>query len=77
MHAFHVRVVGLGLVATVLHIRPVRAAEPSAADRDTSRSLYAQGMEALDKHDYASAERACGGAYALVKVSTAARASES
>jgi hypothetical protein len=72
MHAFHVRVVGLGLVATVLHIRPVRAAEPSAADRDTSRSLYAQGMEALDKHDYASAERACGGAYALVKVSTAA-----
>ncbi|MGO9838730.1 MAG: PEGA domain-containing protein [Polyangiaceae bacterium] len=50
----------------------MRAAEPSAADRDTSRSLYAQGMEALDKHDYATAERACGGAHALVKVTTAA-----
>ncbi len=59
-------------VAVALHATPARAAEPSAADRDTSRALYAQGMEALDAHDYVSAERACGGAHALVKVPTSA-----
>ncbi len=59
-------------VAAALLGSPALAADPSAADRDTSRSLYAQGMDALDKRDYAAAERACGGAYALVKVTTAA-----
>jgi hypothetical protein len=48
------------------------AGEPSAGDRETSRGLYGQGMQALDAHDYAAAERACGGAYALVKAPTAA-----
>jgi hypothetical protein len=60
------------MLVTAVAASSAIASEPSAADRDTSRSLYAQGMAALDAHDYAAAERACGGAYALVKVSTAA-----
>jgi hypothetical protein len=35
------------------------AAAPSAGDNETSRSLYAQGVQALDAHGYAAAERAC------------------
>lgn len=69
----HLGVQGLVVAATV-HVFAVtaHAAEPSAGDRETSRSLYGQGMQALDAHDYPSAERACGGAYALVKAPTAA-----
>jgi hypothetical protein len=66
---------GLRVFAFVLGVgvaRTARAAEPSAADRETSRALYAQGMQALDAHEYASAERACGGAHALVKAPTSA-----
>jgi hypothetical protein len=48
------------------------AAEPTAGDKETARSLGAQGMQALDSHDYAAAERACGGAYTLVKAPTVA-----
>jgi hypothetical protein len=48
------------------------AAEPSAADRETSRSLYAEGMRLLDAHDYTGAEHACGGAHALIKAPTSA-----
>ena len=44
------------------------AAEPSAADKETSRALYAQGMQALDAHDYVAAERACGGVFKVVNV---------
>jgi hypothetical protein len=66
---------GLGLLAAngalMLYSAFAFAAEPSAADRETSRALYAQGMQALDAHDYAGAERACGGARALTKVPTA------
>jgi hypothetical protein len=47
------------------------ASEPSAADKETGRALFAQGMAALDAHDYAGAERACRGARAIVKVPTA------
>src|SRR5580658_10782901 len=61
--------------ATVIAIACVagptaRAAEASAGDRETARSLGTQGVLALEAHDYASAERACGGAYALVKAPT-------
>lgn len=48
--------------------RVVLAAEPTAGDKETSRALYAQGMQALDAHDYAAAERACGGVVKLVPV---------
>jgi hypothetical protein len=48
------------------------AAEPSAADKETGRSLYVAGMGRLDVHDYAGAERACRGAHAIVQVPTAA-----
>lgn len=48
------------------------ATDPGASDRETSRSLGAQGMQALEAHDYAAAERTCGGAYALVKAPTTA-----
>jgi hypothetical protein len=47
-----------------------RAADPSAGDRETSRNLGLQGLRAIDAHDYAAAELACGGAYALVKAPT-------
>jgi hypothetical protein len=46
------------------------AAEPSAGDRETARGLGSQGIQALDAHDYPTAERACGGAYALVRAPT-------
>jgi len=46
------------------------AAEPTPGDKETARSLGARGMRALDARDYAGAERACGGAYALVKAPT-------
>lgn len=58
------------LVASVTRIG--MAAEPSAADKETSRDLYAEGMAALDAHDYAHAERACSGAYKLVNAPTGA-----
>jgi hypothetical protein len=48
------------------------AAEPSAADKETSRALYGQGMAALDAHDYAAAERACAGVFKLVNAPTGA-----
>jgi hypothetical protein len=46
------------------------AAEPSAGDRETARSLGVQGVQALEARDYINAERACGGAYALVRAPT-------
>ncbi len=63
-----------GLAALLASLLPAIAlgAEPSAADRDTSRALYATGMQALEVHEYPAAERACGGAYALVKAPTSA-----
>jgi hypothetical protein len=45
---------------------------PSAADKETSRELYAQGIRALEAGDYAAAERACRGAYDLVSAPTGA-----
>jgi hypothetical protein len=47
---------------------PALAADPSAADKETSRNLYAEGMHLLDVHDYAGAERACRGAHSIVQV---------
>jgi hypothetical protein len=58
-------------IAGALRVTPVGAAEPSAADRETGRALFAQGMAALDTHDYVGAERACRGAHAIVRVPTA------
>jgi hypothetical protein len=56
----------------ILSTTAAMAAETSAADRETSRALYAEGMRLLDVHDYAGAEHACGGAHALVKAPTSA-----
>jgi hypothetical protein len=58
-------IAGLGLVAAALHAAPV-SAEPSAADKETSRNLFSEGTKALEAADFARAERACGGAYKLV-----------
>src|ERR1019366_5536380 len=58
--------------AGVLLASPALAADPSAADRETSRDLYAQGVKALAASDYAGAERACGGAFKLVNAPTGA-----
>jgi hypothetical protein len=63
---------GASLLALLSTTGRASAAGPSADDRETSRSLYAEGMELLDAHDYAGAERACGGAHALVKAPTSA-----
>lgn len=59
-------------VATCLAGTLALGAEPSAADKETSRDLYAQGVQALDTHDYVGAERACGGAFKLVNAPTGA-----
>jgi hypothetical protein len=59
------------LVAAMASAGIAHGAEPSAADKETGRALFAQGMAALDAHDYAGAERACRGAHAIVKVPTA------
>jgi hypothetical protein len=57
------------------------AAEPSAADKETSRGLYREGIHLLETRDFAGAERACRGAHALVQAPTStscwARALES
>jgi hypothetical protein len=37
--------------AMLLAVPKALGSEPSAADRETSRALYAQGMQALDAHD--------------------------
>jgi hypothetical protein len=58
--------------AVTLLAAPVRAAEPSAADKETSRNLYAEGAKALDSADFAHAERSCAGAYKLVNAPTGA-----
>jgi hypothetical protein len=42
-----------GLLVTALVASRANAAEPSAADKETSRALFAQGMAALDVDDYA------------------------
>jgi hypothetical protein len=47
---------------------PALAADPSAADKETGRNLYVEGMRLLDAHDYAGAERACRGAHSIVQV---------
>jgi hypothetical protein len=57
---------GAALVACAVSVT-AGAVEPTAGDRETSRSLGTQGVRALAAHDYTAAERACGGAYALVK----------
>jgi hypothetical protein len=62
------------VVAAVVALHPklALAGEPSAADKETSRDLYAQGVKALDAHDYEAAERACAGAFKLVTAPTGA-----
>ena len=67
----HAWLTGLVVSSSVASARPSLAAEPSAADKETGRSLYAQGMSLLEAHDYTGAERACRGAHAIVKVPTA------
>jgi PEGA domain len=57
----------------LLSAKPSAAGEPSAADKETSRNLYAEGVRLLDAHDYAGAESACRGAHAIVRVPTASR----
>jgi hypothetical protein len=47
-------------------------ADPSAADKETSRDLYAEGVKALEVGDFGHAERACGGAFRLVRAPTGA-----
>lgn len=59
-------------VAALLATCAARADEPSAADKETSRALYAEGMKALDVSEFTQAERACGGAYKLVPAPTGA-----
>jgi hypothetical protein len=58
--------VSVGVVATSASF--VSAADPSAADKETGRALFAQGMAALDSHDFHGAERACGGVVKIVNV---------
>lgn len=48
------------------------AGEPTPSDKETSRTLYGEGMRLLDARDYVRAERACRGAHALVKAPTSA-----
>jgi hypothetical protein len=62
----------LGVGAALVFASSNALADPTAADKETSRSLYAQGIAALEAHDYASAERACGGAHSLVRAPTSA-----
>jgi hypothetical protein len=68
----HVPVWPLLAAGLVLAPRGARAADPTPADKETSRNLYAEGMRLLDARDYARAERACGGAHALVRAPTSA-----
>jgi hypothetical protein len=64
---------GAAALVTALSVaRFASGAEPSAADRETSRDLYAQGVKALAASDYSAAERACGGAVKLVQAPTGA-----
>lgn len=65
---FRALIATVGVFTVASSASSVLAAEPSAADKETSRALYAQGMQALDAHDYAAAERACGGVFKLVNV---------
>ncbi|MGH7441015.1 MAG: hypothetical protein ACRENE_35525 [Polyangiaceae bacterium] len=55
-----------------MSVRTAQAApsEPSAADKETSRSLYVEGARLLEAHDYAGAERSCRGAHAIIRVPT-------
>jgi hypothetical protein len=62
----------LGVNAALALASSNALADPTAADKETSRALYGQGMAALEAHDYHSAERACGGAHALVRAPTSA-----
>lgn len=48
----------------------VRAAEPSAADRETARSLMKEGDRYFEAKDFPHALQAYQGAYAVVKVPT-------
>ena len=72
--------VGRSLMCAVVVVSPTAlayaeaavAAEPSPSDRETSRALYADGMQSLDARDYAAAEKACRGAYNLVPLPTPA-----
>jgi hypothetical protein len=41
------------------------AAEPSAADKETSRALFARGMAALDAHAYAGVPSVNVGSWSL------------
>ena len=62
----------LALAALLASGRSAAASEPSAADKDTSRNLYFEGTRLLAASDFRGAERACGGAYALVHAPTSA-----
>jgi hypothetical protein len=63
---------GGAMLACAMVASRAMASEPSAADKETSRALYAEGMTALDAADFTHAERACGGAYRLVNAPTGA-----
>lgn len=62
----------LPVLSAAVSVRVAHAApsEPSAADKETSRSLYVEGARLLEAHDYAGAERSCRGAHAIIRVPT-------
>ena len=62
----------LGVGAALVLASSSALADPSAADRETSRDLYAQGVKALAASDFVGAERACGGAFKLVNAPSGA-----
>ncbi len=60
------------LVGALAFASTALGGEPSAADKDTSRNLFVEGMRLLGTGDFKGGERACGAAYALVHAPTSA-----
>jgi hypothetical protein len=66
-----VRIAAVVAVGTALAVAPTRAsADPSAADKETARSLVKEGDRRFEARDYAAAVEAYRGAHAIMDVPT-------
>jgi hypothetical protein len=63
-YALHTAAWVAGLAVALL-ASPALTATPSAADKETSRALYVEGMQALDAHDYAGVPSVNVGSWSL------------
>jgi hypothetical protein len=66
------RFLAVGSLAVFLAVAPAAFADPTAADKETARSLAEQGGQQLESGNYTAAAKSYGAAHAIMNVPTTA-----